>query len=83
VVKKLPQPCKMVVVGGVRKTLVLHFACARTGQTVTTETKDWNQWCKAGFGLLKLGKCAVEVGGEGGGVHVGARRTGVIYCLLC
>eukprot|EP00613_Pedinella_sp_CCMP2098_P013232 CAMPEP_0171759766 /NCGR_PEP_ID=MMETSP0991-20121206/47077_1 /TAXON_ID=483369 /ORGANISM="non described non described, Strain CCMP2098" /LENGTH=805 /DNA_ID=CAMNT_0012362743 /DNA_START=61 /DNA_END=2478 /DNA_ORIENTATION=- len=60
IVKKLPQPCRMVVVGGVRKTLLLHFACARTGATVTTETKDWNQWCKVGFGLLKLGKCAVE-----------------------
>jgi hypothetical protein len=60
VVKKLPQPCKLVVVGGLKKTLVLHFACARTGQTVTTETRDWNQWCKVGFGLVKLGKCAVE-----------------------
>jgi len=59
-VKKLPQPCKLVVVGGLKKTLVLHFECARTGQTVTTETSDWNQWCKVGFGLIKLGKCAVE-----------------------
>ena len=59
-VKKLPQPCKLVVVGGIKKTLVLHFECARTGQTVTTETSDWNQWCKVGFGLIKLGKCAVE-----------------------
>ena len=35
VVKKLPQPCKLEVVGGVRKTLVLHFACSATGATVT------------------------------------------------
>ena len=38
-VKKLPQPVKLEVVGGVRKALVLHFACARTGKTVTTETR--------------------------------------------
>jgi uncharacterized membrane protein YgcG len=59
VVKKLPQPCKLVVLGTVRKTLQLHFACAKTGNTITTETKDWNSWCKVGFGLVKLGKCAV------------------------
>ena len=58
VVKKLPQPSKLEVVGGARKTLLLHFSCCRTGGTVTTETKEWNQWCKVGFGLIKLGKCA-------------------------
>jgi hypothetical protein len=58
IVKKLPQPCQLEVVGGMRKTLILHFRCARSGQTVTTETKDWDQWCKVGFGLIKLGKCA-------------------------
>ncbi len=58
VVKKLPQPCRLVVVGGVRKTLVLHFKCARTGATATTETREWHQWAKVGFGLIKLGQCA-------------------------
>ena len=54
VVQKLPQPCKLVVVGGAKSTMQLHFACARTGETVTTETKEWGQWCKVGFGLLKV-----------------------------
>lgn len=58
VVQKLPQPVQLVMVGGVKKTLQLHFRCARTGVTVTTETKVWHQWCKVGFGLIKLGKCA-------------------------
>jgi len=60
IVQKLPQPCRLVVIGGAKKTLQLHFQCARTGETVTTETREWNGWCKVGFGLLKLGKCAVS-----------------------
>jgi hypothetical protein len=44
VVKKLPQPCRLEVVSGVKKTLILHFACCATGATVTTKTSDWHQW---------------------------------------
>jgi len=80
IVKKLPQPCKLEVVGGLRKSLLLHFACARTGQTVTTETKDWNQWCKVGFGLIKLGKCvAVAAAGNPMALASGAGAIADIY----
>jgi hypothetical protein len=80
IVKKLPQPCKLEVVGGVRKTLVLHFACANGGGTVTTETKDWHQWCKVGFGLIKLGKCvAVAAAGNPMALASGAGAIQDIY----
>lgn len=65
ITKRLPQPCKLEVHSGLRKTLVLHFACARTGDVVTTSTEDWHQWVKVAFGLIKLGKCVVQAATAG------------------
>ena len=80
VAQKLPQPNRLVVVGGIRKTIVLHFACARTGVEVTSETREWHQWCKVGFGLLKLGKCvAVAATGNPMALTAGADAVRDIY----
>ena len=76
IVQKLPQPCKLVVIGGAKKTMQLHFKCVRTGETVTTETREWAGWCKVGFGLMKLGKCAVAAA-VGNPISLGAGVTAI------
>jgi len=57
IVKKLPQPARLTVVKGMRKTIRLHFECCVTGTEWTCESKDWNKWFKMGFSLIKLGIC--------------------------
>ena len=57
VVKKLPMPTAMTVIGGVQKTIRLHFKCVRTGVEWTTESKEWSKWMKMGFSAVKVGAC--------------------------
>lgn len=57
VAKKLPTPTRLTVVGGVKKTIKLHFPCCRQhlpcespyGDEFTVETREWNKWLKIGF----------------------------------
>lgn len=74
IVKKLPQPKRLEVVGRMRKTLILHFECVHTGREYPIESKDWNKWLKMGFSLLKAGKAVLDLGM---GNPLGIVKTGV------
>lgn len=62
VVKKLPAPKRLEVVGTVRKTLILHFECVHTGYEYPIESKEWSKWVKMGFSLAKAGKAVFDIG---------------------
>lgn len=74
IVKKLPSPKRLEVVGRIHKTLILHFECVHTGREYPIETKDWSKWLKMGFSLLKCGKLILDVGM---GNPLGILKTGV------
>lgn len=82
VVKKLPSPIRLTVVGGLKKTIKLHFPCCRQhppcqspyGSEFTVETREWNKWLKIGFNVAKLGKCVIDIGL---GNPLGLARTGI------
>jgi len=62
VVKKLPIPKRLEVVGTVRKALVLHFECAHTGYEFPITSHEWSKWLKMGFSLAKAGKAVIDIG---------------------
>lgn len=62
VVKKLPNPKRLEVVGTVRKTLILHFECCRTGYEYPIISHEWSKWLKMGFSLVKAGQAVIELG---------------------
>lgn len=62
VAKKLPQPKRLEVVGTLRKTLILHFECARTGLEFPITSHDWSKWLKMGFSLVKAGQAVIDLG---------------------
>jgi len=62
IVKKLPLPKRLEVVGTVRKTLILHFECVRTGREFPITSQEWNKWLKMGFSLAKSGKAIFDIG---------------------
>ena len=74
VVKKLPAPKRLEVVGRVRKTLILHFECVRTHREFPIESKEWSKWLKMGFSLAKAGKAVFDIGT---GNPLGLISTGV------
>lgn len=74
IVKKLPNPKRLEVVGTLRKTLILHFECVHTGREYPIESKEWSKWLKMGFSLLKCGKLILDVGT---GNPMGILKTGV------
>jgi hypothetical protein len=62
IVKKLPTPKRLEVVGNLRKTLILHFECARTGYEFPITSYEWSKWLKMGFSLAKAGKAVIDIG---------------------
>jgi hypothetical protein len=62
VVKKLPVPKRLEVVGTIRKTLILHFECVHTGYEFPVISKEWSKWLKMGFSLAKAGKAVIDIG---------------------
>eukprot|EP01038_Epipyxis_sp_PR26KG_P004367 gene4367-6179_t len=62
VVMKLPLPGRLEVVGSLRKTLILHFVCSKTGLEFPVPSKDWNKWLKVGFTLIQAGKAIIDLG---------------------
>eukprot|EP01033_Poteriospumella_lacustris_P000396 gene396-255_t len=62
VTKRLPQPKRLEVVGTLRKTLILHFECCRTGLEFPVTSHDWSKWLKMGFSLVKAGQAVIDLG---------------------
>lgn len=62
VVKKLPAPKRLEVVGTLRKTFILHFECVRTGYEFPIVSYDWSKWLKMGFSLVKAGQAVIDLG---------------------
>jgi hypothetical protein len=62
VVKKLPTPKRLEVVGTLRKTLILHFECVHTGREFPVVSKEWSKWLKMGFSLASAGKAVIDIG---------------------
>lgn len=62
VVKKLPNPKRLEVVGTLRKTLILHFECCHTGLEYPITSHEWSKWLKMGFSLVKAGQAVIELG---------------------
>eukprot|EP01038_Epipyxis_sp_PR26KG_P003966 gene3966-5686_t len=62
VVKKLPNPKRLEVVGTLRKSLILHFECVRTGYEYPIVSHEWSKWLKIGFSLVKAGQAIIDVG---------------------
>lgn len=74
VVKKLPAPKRLEVVGTLRKTLILHFECVHTGYEFPIVSKEWSKWLKMGFSLAKAGKAVFDIGT---GNPLGLLSTGI------
>mmetsp|Transcript_7126 Transcript_7126/g.10615 ORF Transcript_7126/g.10615 Transcript_7126/m.10615 type:complete len:800 (-) Transcript_7126:162-2561(-) len=74
IVKKLPSPKRLEVVGTLRKTLILHFECVHTGYEYPIISKEWSKWLKMGFSLAKAGKAVIDIGM---GNPLGLLSTGV------
>lgn len=74
VVKKLPAPKRLEVVGTLRKTLILHFECVHTGYEFPIISKEWSKWLKMGFALAKAGKAVFDIGT---GNPLGLLSTGI------
>jgi hypothetical protein len=62
VVKKLPKPKRLEVVGTLRKTLVLHFECVHSGYEYGVTSTEWSKWLKMGFSLVKAGQAIIDIG---------------------
>lgn len=62
------------MVGTVRKTLILHFECVRTGYEFPIQSHEWNKWLKMGFSMAKAGKAVFDIGT---GNPLGLVSTGV------
>jgi hypothetical protein len=62
VTKRLPQPKRLEIVGTLRKTLILHFECCRTGMEFPITSHDWSKWLKMGFSLVKAGQAIIDLG---------------------
>lgn len=62
VVKKLPKPKRLEVVGTLRKTLYLHFECIHSGYEFGITSTDWSKWLKMGFSLVKAGQAIIDIG---------------------
>lgn len=62
VVKKLPLPKRLEVIGTARKTLILHFECCRTKREYPIKSHEWNKWLKMGFSLAKSSKAIIDIG---------------------
>lgn len=62
VVKKLPKPKRLEVVGTLRKTLILHFECCHTGYEFPITSAEWSKWLKMGFSLVKAGQAIIDIG---------------------
>jgi hypothetical protein len=62
VVKKLPKPKRLEVVGTLRKTLILHFECVNTGYEYGITSTEWSKWLKMGFSLVKAGQAIIDIG---------------------
>ena len=62
VVKKLPLPKRLEVIGTARKTLVLHFECCKTKKEYPIKSQEWNKWLKMGFSLAKSSKAIIDIG---------------------
>jgi hypothetical protein len=71
VVQKLPTPTFVTsesgkgVFGFGKKVIKLWFVCPQTGFTCCTETKEWQQWAKVGFGAVRAGFAAFRVVTQG------------------
>jgi len=83
IVKKLPKPSQLVIIDGtVKKTLRLHFTCAKSDYQWTCETSVWKKWLKMGITLGKIGATALSVaGGNVGGLSKGPKLMKEAYEL--
>jgi hypothetical protein len=81
VVKKLPNPKRLEVVGTLRKTLILHFECTKTGLEYPITSHEWSKWLKIGFSLIKAGKMVIDIGAGNpiGLIHTGVTAIQEIY----
>jgi uncharacterized coiled-coil protein SlyX len=81
VVKKLPNPKRLEVVGTLRKTLILHFECTKTGLEYPITSHEWSKWLKIGFSLIKAGKMVIDIGAGNpiGLIHTGITAIQEIY----
>ena len=48
--------------GTLRKTLILHFECCRTGYEFPIVSHEWSKWLKMGFSLVKAGQAVIDLG---------------------